>query len=135
MARCSQARSLWTNTSDVTQAVSLRRERGGPPGHSYASLMTTNSSPNFISRRAAWIILPLIALVGLAIVLTPVWIIQPFKPQSVRGLEMSEWDFTGKAVSGALNGKQLKKVSVLNDYWFDWKTNNPKTTIYQLGNR
>lgn len=97
--------------------------------------MTTNSSPNFISRRAAWIILPLIALVGLAIVLTPVWIIQPFKPQSVRGLEMSEWDFTGKAVSGALNGKQLKKVSVLNDYWFDWKTNNPKTTIYQLGNR
>ena len=48
---------------------------------------------------------------------------------------MSEWDFTGKAVSGALNGKQLKKVSVLNDYWFDWKTNNPKTTIYQLGNR
>jgi hypothetical protein len=24
---------------------------------------------------------------------------------------------------------------VLNDYWFDWKTYNPQTTIYQLGNR
>jgi hypothetical protein len=47
----------------------------------------------------------------------------------------SEWDFTGKAISGTLSGKQLKKVAVLNDYWFDWKTYNPKTTIYQLGNR
>ena len=47
----------------------------------------------------------------------------------------SEWDFTGKAVSGALSGRQLKKVAVLNDYWFDWKTYNPKTTLYQLGNR
>jgi Protein of unknown function (DUF3179) len=47
----------------------------------------------------------------------------------------SEWDFTGKAISGALSGKQLKKVPVLNDYWFDWKTYNPKTTIYQLGDR
>jgi len=47
----------------------------------------------------------------------------------------SEWDFTGKAISGTLSGKQLRKVAVLNDYWFDWKTYNPKTTIYQLGNR
>jgi hypothetical protein len=47
----------------------------------------------------------------------------------------SEWDFTGKATGGALSGKQLKKVSVLNDYWFDWQTYNPKTLIYQLGNR
>ena len=47
----------------------------------------------------------------------------------------SEWDFTGKAISGTLSGKQLKKVPLLNDYWFDWKTYNPQTTIYQLGNR
>jgi hypothetical protein len=47
----------------------------------------------------------------------------------------SEWDFTGKAVGGALNGKQLKKVPILNDYWFDWKIYNPGTTIYQLGKR
>ena len=47
----------------------------------------------------------------------------------------SEWDFTGKATSGALNGRQLKKISILNDYWFDWTTYNPRTTVYQLGNR
>jgi Protein of unknown function (DUF3179) len=47
----------------------------------------------------------------------------------------SEWDFTGKATGGALSGKQLKKVAVLNDYWFDWQTYNPKTLIYELGNR
>ena len=47
----------------------------------------------------------------------------------------SEWDFTGRAVSGTLSGKQLKKVPVLNEYWFDWQTYNPKTTIYQLGSR
>ena len=47
----------------------------------------------------------------------------------------SEWDFTGRAVSGPLNGKQLKKVAVLNDYWFDWQTYHPKTSIYELGNR
>ena len=47
----------------------------------------------------------------------------------------SEWDFTGKATGGAVSGKQLKKVAVLNDYWFDWQTYNPKTLIYELGNR
>lgn len=47
----------------------------------------------------------------------------------------SEWDFTGKAIGGALSGKQLKKVAVLNDYWFDWQTYNPKTLIYELGSR
>ena len=47
----------------------------------------------------------------------------------------SEWDFTGKATAGPLAGRQLKKIPVLNDYWFDWQTYNPKTMIYQLGNR
>lgn len=47
----------------------------------------------------------------------------------------TEWDFTGKAVGGQLNGRQLKKISILNDYWFDWTTYNPRTTVYQLGNR
>lgn len=47
----------------------------------------------------------------------------------------SEWDFSGKAISGQLAGKQLTKIPVLNDYWFDWKTYHPTTTIYQLGNR
>ena len=47
----------------------------------------------------------------------------------------SEWDFMGRAISGALNGKQLNKVAVLNDYWFDWQTYHPKTLVYELGNR
>ena len=47
----------------------------------------------------------------------------------------SEWDFTGKAVAGPLAGKQLAKIPVLNDYWFDWKTYHPNTFIYELGNR
>ncbi|MCU1266910.1 MAG: hypothetical protein JWM21_3228 [Acidobacteria bacterium] len=47
----------------------------------------------------------------------------------------SEWDFTGKGISGALSGRQLKKIPVLNDYWFDWKTYNPSSTVYELGAR
>jgi hypothetical protein len=47
----------------------------------------------------------------------------------------SEWNFTGKATGGALSGKQLKKVALLNDYWFDWQTYNPKTLVYDLGSR
>jgi hypothetical protein len=47
----------------------------------------------------------------------------------------SEWDFIGKATGGQLSGRQLKKIAILNDYWFDWKTYNPKTSVYELGNR
>jgi len=47
----------------------------------------------------------------------------------------SEWDFSGKAISGPLAGRQLKKVSILNDYWFDWKNYHPTTTLYDLGSR
>jgi len=47
----------------------------------------------------------------------------------------TEWDFTGAALSGTLTGKQLTKIAVLKDYWFDWKTYNPKTSVYTLGDR
>ena len=47
----------------------------------------------------------------------------------------SEWDFTGKAIGGALSGRQLQKVAVLSDYWFDWRSYHQNTKIYQLGNR
>lgn len=47
----------------------------------------------------------------------------------------SEWDFTGGATAGQSRGKQLKKVAILNDYWFDWMSYNPRTLVYQLGNR
>jgi len=45
----------------------------------------------------------------------------------------SEWDFSGKAISGQLSGKQLKKIPVLLDYWFDWKNYHDKTALYVLG--
>ena len=47
----------------------------------------------------------------------------------------SVWDFSGQATRGELTGKQLKKVAVLKDYWFDWKTYNPETQLYALGSR
>jgi hypothetical protein len=47
----------------------------------------------------------------------------------------SEWDFTGKAIGGPLSGKQMKRVAILNDYWFDWQTYHPKTLVYELGSR
>ena len=40
-------------------------------------------------RRAAWVALIIIVLAVLAVVLTPAWIIQPFRPQSQQGLEAS----------------------------------------------
>jgi len=45
----------------------------------------------------------------------------------------STWNFEGKATSGPLAGRQLKKVFVLEDYWFDWRIYHPDTAIYQLG--
>jgi len=47
----------------------------------------------------------------------------------------STWDFTGTAVNGELAGSSLKKITVLKDYWFDWKTYNPETQLYSLGAR
>jgi hypothetical protein len=42
----------------------------------------------------------------------------------------SEWDFTGRALSGPLAGRQLTKLSILADYWFDWKSYHPETSLY-----
>ena len=47
----------------------------------------------------------------------------------------TEWNFAGTAEHGALTEKQLKRIAVLKDYWFDWRTYNPKTTVYTLGER
>jgi Protein of unknown function (DUF3179) len=47
----------------------------------------------------------------------------------------TEWDFTGTALNGELEGKRLSKIAVLNDYWFDWKTYNPGTLVYALGEK
>ena len=45
----------------------------------------------------------------------------------------STWDFEGKATGGPLAGRQLKKIFVLEDYWFDWRLYHPDTSIYSLG--
>jgi hypothetical protein len=47
----------------------------------------------------------------------------------------TEWDFTGTALNGTPAGKQLTRIAALKDYWFDWKTYNPKTSVYTLGDR
>src|SRR6185369_1373950 len=47
----------------------------------------------------------------------------------------STWNFEGRAVAGPLAGRQLKKVFVLEDFWFDWRIYHPDTTIYELGPR
>lgn len=51
-------------------------------------MMTSNGTP-VLGRRAAWAAILVVTLVGLAVVLAPVWIIQPFKAQSERGLAVS----------------------------------------------
>jgi hypothetical protein len=42
----------------------------------------------------------------------------------------SEWDFAGRATNGPLAGKQLRKLHTFSDYWFDWRTYHPNTTIF-----
>jgi len=46
----------------------------------------TRNNTNSSNRRAAWLALSLSALITLAIVIVPVWVIQPFKPQTSRRL-------------------------------------------------
>ena len=45
----------------------------------------------------------------------------------------STWNFEGRAIAGPLAGRELKKVFVLEDYWFDWRNYHPDTSIYNLG--
>jgi hypothetical protein len=61
------------------------------------------------------------------------------KTQSGSGFQLvdaetgSSWSFEGKATSGSLAGRQLKKVAVLEDYWFDWRSYHPDTRVYLIG--
>jgi hypothetical protein len=60
---------------------------------------------------------------------------KPDSKEIVDAETASVWDFSGKAVSGALAGKELKKIPALKDYWFDWKTYHPETQLNTLGAR
>jgi hypothetical protein len=43
----------------------------------------------------------------------------------------SQWSFSGCAVSGKRAGTCLKPLDALKDYWFDWKSYHPATTIFR----
>jgi hypothetical protein len=49
------------------------------------------------------------------------------------GASGSEWDFQGRAVAGPRLGRQLRPVPAWKDYWFDWRTYHPRTTVYLAG--
>ena len=93
--------------------------------------------------KTAWLLLTLVVLTAFIFIFVPVWLIQPFAPQTARKIEVSyflkswspiatvvlavpaidaetgsKWDFSGLAVSGELAGSQLDKITVLKDYWF-----------------
>jgi hypothetical protein len=59
---------------------------------SYHNVMNRISAPSSSSkakRRLIWLGLLAILIIGLIVVITPIWIIQPFKAQTQRGLEVS----------------------------------------------
>ena len=54
----------------------------------------------------------------------------PSSPLFMEANTGSEFDFSGKGVSGPLKGKTLTPIPVLKDYWFDWKNYHPQTSVY-----
>jgi Protein of unknown function (DUF3179) len=46
------------------------------------------------------------------------------------GITGSEWNFAGCAVSGKQKGACLERIPMLKDYWFDWRSYHPATTVY-----
>jgi hypothetical protein len=66
-------------------------------------------------------------------------VLEFFVRPEVKPLEMVDsetgttWDFQGKAIRGALAGKQLERIELLEDYWFDWKTYHPQTSVFSQG--
>jgi hypothetical protein len=47
----------------------------------------------------------------------------------------SQWDFEGCAIAGSSKGKCLERVTVIKDYWFNWRNYNPQTTVYGVHQR
>jgi hypothetical protein len=44
---------------------------------------------------------------------------------------LSDWNFEGCAVSGALKGECLTRIDAMKDFWFDWQHYHPDSTIYR----
>jgi len=43
----------------------------------------------------------------------------------------SEWDITGRAISGPLAGERLTVVPHLDTFWFAWSTYQSGTTLFE----
>jgi hypothetical protein len=54
-----------------------------------AAVQPASSRPARLNRRAAWFVLLLMLILALSFALIPVWLIQPFKQQSPRGLDIA----------------------------------------------
>ncbi len=48
----------------------------------------------------------------------------------IDGVSGSAWDFSGTAVAGPWKGRRLPPVPAVKDYWFDWRTYHPHTSVY-----
>jgi hypothetical protein len=44
----------------------------------------------------------------------------------------SEWDISGRAVSGPLAGRVLQRIPMHSDFWFDWNLYHPQTAVYRV---
>jgi hypothetical protein len=55
---------------------------------------------------------------------------EPLPRRWIDGISGSVWDFSGQAVSGPWQGRRLRPVAALKDYWFDWQTYHPHTSVY-----
>jgi hypothetical protein len=58
---------------------------------------------------------------------------KPDTPSFVDATTGSEWDFAGRAIHGPLAGRQLQRIEVLRDFWFDWRAYHPDTSVYSVG--
>jgi hypothetical protein len=50
----------------------------------------------------------------------------------IDGQTGSEWDISGRAVSGPLAGRTLLRIPMHSDYWFDWHLYHPDTAVYRM---
>lgn len=58
-------------------------------------------------------------------------LLAPHDAEHLRDAETgSVWDFRGCAIAGPRAGTCLTPVTVLWDFWFDWRGYNPETSIY-----
>lgn len=47
----------------------------------------------------------------------------------------STWDLEGRAISGPLEGEQLKRIAYDPGFWFEWAAFHPETEIYDFEKR